>query len=120
MRTSTPVLSATSLIGDDVKNTKGENLGDIKDIMIDLDSGRIEYAVLSFGGFLGMGDKLFAVPFEALRVDTADECMILNVDKEKLKSAPGFDKDEWPNFADSSFRDTIHSYYGTKSYRKAA
>lgn len=117
--TYSPVLSGTSIIGDDVKNAQGENLGDIKDLMIDLDSGRIEYAVLSFGGFLGMGDKYFAVPWSALSVDQEDKCMILNVDKETLESAPGFDKDEWPNFADASFRDSIYGHYGVR-YKRAA
>lgn len=117
--TYSPVLSGTSIIGDDVKNAQGENLGDIKDLMIDLDSGRIEYAVLSFGGFLGMGDKYFAVPWSALSVDQEDKCMILNLDKETLESAPGFDKDEWPNFADASFRDSIYGHYGVR-YKRAA
>lgn len=117
--TYTPVLSGTSIIGDDVKNAQGENLGDIKDLMIDLDSGRIEYAVLAFGGFLGLGDKYFAVPWQAMSVNEDDKCFILNVDKETLKAAPGFDKDEWPNFADSSFRDSIYGHYGVR-YKRAA
>jgi len=120
MRTTTPVLSATSIIGDDVKNVEGKDLGEIKDIMIDLDSGRIEYAVLSFGGFLGLGDKYFAVPFEALRVDTDEECLIMDVSKETLKNAPGFDKDNWPNFADPDLRSRLHSHYGITSSRRAA
>ncbi len=117
--TRTPILSGTSIIGDDVRNAQGEDLGDIKDIMIDLNSGRIEYAVLSFGGFLGMGDKYFAVPWEALSVDQKEKCMVLNVDKETLKEAPGFDKDEWPNFADSTFRESVYGHYGLR-YKRAA
>tara|TARA_B100000686_G_scaffold340398_1_gene416020 strand:- start:3425 stop:3787 length:363 start_codon:yes stop_codon:yes gene_type:complete len=120
MRTSTPVLSGTSIIGDDVKNREGKSLGDIKDIMIDLDSGRIEYAVLSFGGFLGMGDKYFAVPFQALTVDTEKECLVLDIEKETLKEAPGFDKDNWPNFADPDLRSQLDSHYGTTTRRRAA
>ena len=120
MKNQTLSLSATSLIGDNVRNAEGKDLGEIKDIMIDVSNARIEYAVLSFGGFLGMGDKLFAVPFEALRVDTDEECLVLNMDKETLKKAPGFDKDNWPDFADQTFRDSIHSHYGTTSYRRAA
>lgn len=106
------VLSASSLSGDTVKNVQGENLGDVKDIMIDTEKGQVEYYVLSFGGFMGMGDKLFAVPPQAMNVDTEEECMVLNVDKELLETAPGFDKDDWPNMAEESFRNQVYGHYG--------
>ncbi len=109
-----PVLSATSLIGDTVKNAQGEKLGTIKDIMIDTADGRTEYAVLEFGGIMKIGSKLFAVPFDQIDVDTANEQLVLNVPKERLESAPGFDKDNWPNFADQSYRNEISSYYGAR------
>ena len=73
------VLSASTLAGDSVRNAAGEDLGTISEIMIDLPSGRVAYAVLSFGGFLGMGDKLFAVPWNALKVDEDEKCFILNL-----------------------------------------
>lgn len=107
------LLSSSSITGDSVKNRAGEDLGNIKDLMVDVSSGKIEYAVLSFGGFLGLGDKYFAIPFHQLGVDTANECMILNVDQERLKDAPGFDKDNWPNFADAKFRDSVNTYYAS-------
>lgn len=116
---STTLLSSSSIASDDVKNREGENLGDIKDLMIDTQTGQIEYAVLSFGGFLGMGDKYFAVPWSALKVDREDECLILNVSKERLKNAPGFDKDNWPDMADPQFKDQIYGHYGI-DYRRAA
>ena len=106
------VMSASSLIGDDVVNANGEDIGDIKEIMIHVPSGRIAYAVLSFGGFLGMGDKLFAIPWEALTLDEDQKHFVLNVDKEKLEKAPGFDKDHWPDMAQPQFRSTIDDYYG--------
>jgi hypothetical protein len=84
--------------------------------MIDYTTGRIAYAVLSFGGFLGMGDKLFAVPWEALTLDTKEHKFILSVPKEKLERAPGFDKDDWPDMADTTFRTNIYDYYGYKHY----
>ena len=84
--------------------------------MIDLDTGRIAYAVLSFGGFLGMGDKLFAIPWSALTVDKVEKRFILNVDKELLKRAPGFDKDHWPNMADRAWGAQVFKYYGAKPY----
>ena len=106
-------MSASSLIGDDVYNLQDEDLGDVKDFMLDMRTGKVAYAVLSFGGFLGMGEKLFAVPWSALKLDPENKRMILNVTKERLESAPGFDKDNWPDMADPVWTDGIHSYYGT-------
>lgn len=111
MVNTTQHLSATSLIGDDIKNTQGESLGDLKDLMIDLGTGNIGYAVVSFGGVLGMGAKLFAVPWNSMRVDHDSKCLILDVSKERLKDAPGFDKDNWPNFSDATFADQLRTYY---------
>lgn len=117
MKDPTPqVLSATTMIGDDVHNTKGEKLGKIEEIMIDRPSGHVAYAVLSFGGFLGMGDKLFAVPWNALALDADDHSFRLDVDKERLENAPGFDKNNWPKSPDREFIDQVHSYYGVESY----
>lgn len=110
------VLSAESLQGDKVKNTEGEDLGEIKSIMLDLGHGRIAYAVLSFGGIMGLGDKLFALPWSALELDTEDHAFILDVPKERLEAAKGFDKDHWPDFADTSFRETTYRHYGQKPY----
>ena len=106
------LMGADTLIGNDVYNHKGEDLGDIKEIMLDMHSGKVGYAVLSFGGFLGMGEKLFAVPWNALMLDTQNKRFVLNVEKDRLKHAPGFDKDNWPNMADPSWAKEIHSYYG--------
>jgi sporulation protein YlmC with PRC-barrel domain len=94
-----------------VKNRQGESLGDLKDIMLDTVNGKIAYGVLSFGGILGMGEKLFAVPWEAIQIDSANKELLLDVDKERLKDAPGFDKDHWPNFADTQFTTQIRQYY---------
>lgn len=110
------VLSAGTLKGDDVRNASGEDLGKIEEIMIDVSSGRVAYAVLSFGGFLGMGDKLFAIPWEALRLDQEHERFILNVDKEVLEDAPGFEKNQWPEFADRTWGAGIYDHYGYDPY----
>lgn len=110
------VLSASTITGDEVVNSSGDDLGKIEDLMIDVDEGRVSYAVLSFGGFLGMGNKLFAVPWEALTVDTLNKRMILDIAKERLESAPGFDKDHWPDMADRTWGETIHSHYGQRPY----
>jgi sporulation protein YlmC with PRC-barrel domain len=110
------VLAADTLTGDKVVNLQNEDLGKIEHLMIDLGTGRIAYAVLSFGGFLGMGDKLFAIPWSALTVDTLEKRFILQVDKELLKRAPGFDKEQWPNMADRAWGTQVFKYYGAKPY----
>lgn len=107
------LMGADTLLGNDVYNRQEEDLGDIKEIMLDMRSGKVAYAVLSFGGFLGMGEKLFAVPWKALTLDTVNKRFILNVEKDRLENAPGFDKDDWPDMADSTWAAGIHSYYGT-------
>jgi len=109
-------LSASTLIGDAVVNRKGEDLGKIEDLMIDPEQGRVGYAVLSFGGFLGVGDKLFAVPMQALKLSREDKKFVLDVDKEKLKNAPGFDKNHWPDMTDRTFGTQVYSYYETRPY----
>jgi sporulation protein YlmC with PRC-barrel domain len=107
------LMGADTLIGNDVANKDGEDLGDIKEFMIDMASGKIAYAVLSFGGVLGLGDKLFAVPWAALKLDTQNKCFTLDVLKETLKDAPGFDKDNWPSMSDKTWAGGVHKFYGT-------
>lgn len=108
------LMGAETLVGNDVYNQEGDDLGDIKEIMLDMSNGKVGYAVLSFGSFLGMGEKLFAVPWDALTLDTEQKRFVLNVEKDRLKDAPGFDKDKWPNMADPAWVNDIHAYYGTK------
>lgn len=109
------LMGADTLIGNDVYNLANESLGTIKELMIEMNSGKISYAVLSFGGFLGMGDRLFAVPWSALKLDTANKRFTLNASKEQLKDAPGFDKDHWPAMADATWVTNVHNFYGVKS-----
>lgn len=118
MYTYPKVLSASSLMTDKVVDPVGETLGDIKELMIDLQDGRIAYAVLSFGGILGLGDKLFAIPWEALTLDTDRKVFVLNVDKETLEQAPGFDKDNWPDNAmyEAGWLNDVYDYYGYSPY----
>lgn len=109
------LLSASTLIGNDVCNLQDEDLGSIDDIMLDTSNGTVRYAVLSSGGFLGMGDRLFAVPWSALKLDAAHKRFILDVNVDRLKAAPGFDKDHWPDMADSKWATSIDSYYGART-----
>jgi sporulation protein YlmC with PRC-barrel domain len=106
------VMSCSTLARDPVVNTKGEDLGNVEDIMIHIDSGRVAYVVLSFGGILGIGDKLFAIPWEALTLDEDEKHFVLDIDKEQLEKAPGFDKDYWPDMADPQFGSRIYTFYG--------
>jgi sporulation protein YlmC with PRC-barrel domain len=107
------LMGANTLLGNDVYNTDGEDLGDIQEFMLDMASGRVSYAVLSFGGLLGMGDKLFAVPWAALKLDTVNKRFTLNVPKAMLKDAPGFNKDNWPSMSDETWANGVHKFYGT-------
>lgn len=105
------LLSADTITGDEVRNMQDEKLGKIQDIMLDVTNGKIRYAVLSSGGFLGMGDNLFAVPWRALKQDKENKHFLLDIDVERIKKAPGFDKDNWPNMADAQWNSTVESYY---------
>ncbi len=105
------LMGANTLIGNDVYNHKNDKLGDIKEIMLNTYSGKVCYAVLSYGGILSLGEKLFAVPWKALILDTVNKRFVLNVDKVKLENAPGFNTDHWPNMADEQWATIIHSYY---------
>ena len=110
------VMAADTLQGDEVRNDAGENLGEITDIMIDVPTGRVAYAVMSVGGVLGMGSKLFAIPWSALQLDTENKCFRMNVAKERFEQAPGFDKDHWPTMADQQWAEDVHSFYGARPY----
>jgi len=113
------VVSASKIIGEAVVNHQDQSLGKIHELVIDAKEGRLAYAVLSFGGFIGLGNKLFAVPWTAFEFSNTENKLILNVDKKKLEAAPGFDKDaKWPDFADRTWGGDIYRYYGYKPYWK--
>jgi sporulation protein YlmC with PRC-barrel domain len=101
-----------AIIGSKVLNLDGEDIGEIREIAIDLTSGRVTYAVLSFGGFLGLGDKLFAIPWVSLIYDASNGVFVLKADKQLLEKAPGFDKDKWPDMSDPTELSQIYVYYG--------
>ena len=113
------VLSASTLSGDKVIDPAGENLGKVSELMIDLHSGRVAYVVLSYGGVLGMGNKLFAVPWRAFRIDEDQKAFVLNINKQRLEQAPGFDKDNWPDMTSDSWASTIYQFYGVQQIGRA-
>ncbi|MBL9081981.1 MAG: PRC-barrel domain-containing protein [Planctomycetales bacterium] len=106
----------SDLKGFNVENTNGDNLGEIVDVVYDQQSGKVRYAAVSFGGFLGVGDKLFAVPWSALKHqnDTVNNKhrIVMNADKASLEKAPGFDADNWPNIADAAWSAEVDKFYG--------
>ena len=103
------VLKASEIIGTKVEGVDGTNLGNIKDLVIDPEEGDIQYAVLDFGGFAGIGDKYFAVPWQALRLDQEKKRLALDLHKKDLKDAPGFDKNNWPDLSEQQV--VIYEFY---------
>ena len=106
------IVNADNVVGVDVRNTQDENLGEVEAVMLDKMSGKVAYVVLSYGGFLGMGDKLFALPWSIFSYDDEDDCFRIALDKEKLKNSPGFDKDHWPDMSNTTWSTNINKYYG--------
>ena len=109
------VIAASKLDGDTIYSADDKDVGKVKEIMLDLHSGRIAYVVLSSGGFLGMGDKLLAIPWHVLTLDAKQKCFKLSISSEKIKDAPGFDKDSWPSMADHAWAASVREYYGIES-----
>jgi len=117
VKTPSPrVLGATTLTGASVRNPAGDSLGKIEDIMIDLASGRIAYAVLSFGGLFGIGNKLFILPWNALAFDHSTNEFVLDMKRELLENGPGFERDHWPDMSDPVYGAGIHRHYARKPY----
>jgi sporulation protein YlmC with PRC-barrel domain len=104
------------VIGKTVVNYGRENIGEITEMVVDTTAGRITYAILSFGGFLGVGDKLFAVPWVSLSYDRTHDVFVMKADKNLLKNAPGFDKQNWPDMSDPTRISEIYKYYGSEPY----
>lgn len=105
------LMGANTLVGNDVYNRQGDDLGDIKEIMLDMRDGRVAYAVLAFTAFFSTGAKLFAVPWSALTLDTSNKRFVLDVQKDRLNDAPGFDRNIWPDMADQTWQDEVEGYY---------
>jgi len=104
---------ASKLIGMSVRNDQNEKVGTVDDLVINMSNGQIAYAALGFGGILGFGEKLFAVPMNQMKIahDSNDTYFVLHVTKDMLKAAPGFDKNHWPDFADPNWSKEVDNYY---------
>jgi sporulation protein YlmC with PRC-barrel domain len=117
-------IRVSQLMGANIQNSQGESVGEIKDIVLDAKSGKVQYAAVTYGGFLGLGNKMFAVPFAAFKVqvaadqrddrtiDSGDYVLILNVTQQQLEGQQGFDEDAWPNMADAKWAADLDKRYG--------
>jgi len=117
-KTTGATVRVSKLIGANLKNSNDESVGEIKDLVVDATTGKVRYAAVTYGGFLGLGSKLFAVPFEAFRVrqntsalTPGDYTLTLDVTKDQLQGAQGFDNDHWPDFANASFTQELDRRY---------
>jgi len=110
------LIAASKVEGTRVYNRRGENLGSIYDVMIDKVSGQVAYAVMSFGGFLGMGESYHPLPWKVLTYDTAQGGYVVDLDKERLQGAPRYTNDQLPNWSDRGYLRGIDDYYGVPPY----
>ncbi len=105
-------LGSATLRHDKVVNLAGQDIGTVEELMIDVTTGRVAYVVLSFGGFLGIGSKLFALPWSAITVDEGKKRFVVNVTREALEKMPGFDKDHWPDLNDLEYASGVYRHWG--------
>jgi sporulation protein YlmC with PRC-barrel domain len=112
----------SKLVGMNVRNMQGETLGTIDDFVVDVRTGKVQYAAMSVGGVLGVGAKLLAVPFSELKFDHGQDEMyfVLNMAKDKIAAAPGFNQDDWPDFADPDWSQKIDAHYRKTEIRTGA
>lgn len=104
---------SSELMGMPVRNRAGKDVGKIEDFVVELNSGDVRYAAVSFGGFAGFGNKLFAVPWKAMafKFGEDDRFFVLDVTEQQLEKAPGFDQNNWPDVADPAWRESIDKHY---------
>jgi sporulation protein YlmC with PRC-barrel domain len=110
------LLRSKALFDYRVKSPQGEDLGKIEEVMIDMEAGRVAYAVLSFGGFLGLGNRWVPVPWDAVALRPTEKVLLLNIDKDKLQKAPNFEGTTLPDLANRQWGAVIHTYYGYPPY----
>lgn len=113
--TASPV-KVSNIIGTSIINSEGKDLGNVKEIVIDRATGKVAYVAVAFGGFLSIGEKLFAIPFSAFSYDNAQEKYVLDIPKEKLEAAEGFDSDKWPVMSEEKWHRNLHQHYNSKNY----
>jgi sporulation protein YlmC with PRC-barrel domain len=115
VRETSRLISSEKVSGTSVENTRGESLGHIEEVMIDKYSGRVAYAVLNYGSFLGMGGKLFALPWDTLKYDTRRDAYLIDIPEDRLRNAPSFDAGSEPRWGYRDYDKQIHDYYGSRA-----
>ena len=110
------LISADKVEGTAVYNPAGEKIGKIENIMIDKQSGKVAYAVMSFGGFLGIGDKYYPLPWSMLKYDTRLGGYVVNLDKKVLEGAPAYESRDRIDWDDAKWGRRVHDYYGIAPY----
>lgn len=115
VRETSRLISSEKVGGSKVEDTQGNSLGHIEEVMLDKISGRVAYAVLNYGSFLGMGGKLFALPWDILAYNPERGAYVINLPQERLKNAPSFDQGNWPDFNDRRYDKELHDYYGSRA-----
>ena len=110
------VISAAKVTGTNVYSTDGDHLGEIQDVMIDKRSGKIAYAVLSFGGLLGIGQRYHPLPWATLKYDTRQGGYVVGINADQLEDAPTYGGNEMPAWGDRAYETRIHDYYKAVPY----
>lgn len=114
--TSNPLIAGARVAGTSVYNSAGDNLGEIYDVMLDKQSGKVAYAIMSFGGFLGLGEKYHPIPWSVLDYDTGRGGYVVPLTKDKLEAAPMYNSEGEPDWDDKAYGKRVHDYYGTMPY----
>ena len=110
------LISAGKVQGTNVYNTGGDSLGEVYDVMIDKMSGKVAYAIMSFGGFLGIGERYHPLPWNTLKYDTRQGGYVVGLTRQQLEGAPTYARTETPAWGDRAYEKSIHDYYGTAPY----
>jgi sporulation protein YlmC with PRC-barrel domain len=110
------LIGADQVQGTTIYNPHGDNLGSVQDVMIDKVSGRIAYAVVGFGGFLGIGNRHYPLPWEKLKYDPSMGGYVVDLDKSVLEGAPSYADDEAVTWNDRAWDERVYDYYGARPY----
>jgi len=114
--TSGRLIAADQVEGTSIYNPAGESLGSVEDVLIDKVSGKIAYAVVGFGGFLGIGDRHYPLPWEKLKYNTAMGGFVVDLDRRVLEGAPSYATDETVWWEDPAWGKRVYDYYGARPY----
>ena len=109
------MISCDVLVDEVVVDRAGDVLGELAHLMIDLASGRVTHVVIARGGVLGLGEKLHAIPWSAVAQDAQGPGLVVDIARERIERAPGFDRSRWPSMSDPAWQRDIEGYYARKT-----